>query len=143
MKHSYLTTIIFTLFLSCNITSKEVSNKNRTDYVNPFIGTGGHGHTYSGVTISFGMLQISPINGISKWGWCSGYHYSDSIVVEFSNLALSGTSIGDLDLQSEEVADLKLIPLKELFQFTEKTDKNFVPYPKEYIYKVYNKIKES
>jgi hypothetical protein len=89
------------------------------------------------------MLQISPINGISKWGWCSGYHYSDSIVVEFSNLALSGTSIGDLDLQSEEVADLKLIPLKELFQFTEKTDKNFVPYPKEYIYKVYNKIKES
>ena len=44
----------------------------------------------------FGMLQVSPINGISKWDWCSGYHYSDSIAVGFSHLSLSGTGIGDL-----------------------------------------------
>ena len=49
-----------------------------TEYVDPFIGTSGHGHTYPGATVPFGMLQVSPDNGISKWDWCSGYHYSDS-----------------------------------------------------------------
>ncbi|WP_299431864.1 GH92 family glycosyl hydrolase [uncultured Maribacter sp.] len=72
--------------------------------VNPFIGTGGHGHTYPGATIPFGMLQVSPVNGISDWDWCSGYHYSDSIAIGFSHLSLSGTGIGDL-------ADILFMPI--------------------------------
>ena len=60
------------------------------------MGTGGHGHTYPGATVPFGMLQVSPDNGVSSWDWCSGYHYSDSIVAGFSHLHLSGTGIGDL-----------------------------------------------
>ncbi len=48
------------------------------NYVNPFVGTGGHGHTYPGATLPFGMVQLSPDNGTQGWDWCSGYHYSDS-----------------------------------------------------------------
>ena len=66
-------------------------------YVDPFIGTGGHGHTYPGATTPFGMIQVSPVNGLSHWDWCSGYHYSDSLMVGFGHLSLSGTGIGDLN----------------------------------------------
>lgn len=65
-------------------------------YVNPFIGTGGHGHTYPGATVPFGMVQLSPDNGTDGWDWCSGYHASDSIIVGFSHTHISGTGIGDL-----------------------------------------------
>jgi len=64
--------------------------------VDPFIGTGGHGHTYPGATVPFGMVQVSPDNGRSGWDWCSGYHASDSILTGFSHTHLSGTGIGDL-----------------------------------------------
>ncbi|WP_367770390.1 GH92 family glycosyl hydrolase [Flavobacterium sp. WC2421] len=76
------------------------------EHVNPFIGTGGHGHTYPGATVPFGMLQVSPDNGVSSWDWCSGYHYSDSIVAGFSHLHLSGTGIGDL-------ADILFMPINK------------------------------
>lgn len=66
------------------------------NYVNPFVGTGGHGHTYPGATLPFGTVQLSPDNGRSGWDWCSGYHYSDSIIRGFSHTHLSGTGIGDL-----------------------------------------------
>ena len=49
------------------------------DFVNPFIGTGGHGHTYPGATLPFGMVQVGPDNGTQGWDWSSGYHYSDTI----------------------------------------------------------------
>jgi predicted alpha-1,2-mannosidase len=65
-------------------------------FVDPFIGTGGHGHTYPGATLPFGMVQLSPDNGTQGWDWCSGYHYSDSTIVGFSHTHLSGTGIGDL-----------------------------------------------
>lgn len=64
--------------------------------MNPFIGTGGHGHTYPGATAPFGMVQVSPINGCGGWDWSSGYHYSDSLISGFGHLHLSGTGIGDL-----------------------------------------------
>ncbi|SEL68060.1 GH92 family glycosyl hydrolase [Parapedobacter koreensis] len=64
-------------------------------YVDPFIGTGGHGHTFPGATVPFGMVQLSPDNGRSAWDWCSGYHYSDSLIAGFSHMHLSGTGIGD------------------------------------------------
>ncbi|MBA9078918.1 GH92 family glycosyl hydrolase [Rufibacter quisquiliarum] len=66
-----------------------------TALVNPFIGTGGHGHTYPGATVPFGMVQLSPDNGTQGWDWCSGYHYSDSLIAGFSHTHLSGTGIGD------------------------------------------------
>ncbi|WP_257658343.1 GH92 family glycosyl hydrolase [Parapedobacter lycopersici] len=64
-------------------------------YVDPFIGTGGHGHTFPGATVPFGMVQLSPDNGRQGWDWCSGYHYSDSLIAGFSHTHLSGTGIGD------------------------------------------------
>ncbi|MEW6194332.1 MAG: GH92 family glycosyl hydrolase [Bacteroidota bacterium] len=88
--------ILFILLLSINITNAQPTNNNYTQYVNPFLGTGLHGHTYPGATVPFGMVQLSPDNGRGGWDWCSGYHYSDSIIVGFSHTHLSGTGIGDL-----------------------------------------------
>ncbi|MCX6232527.1 MAG: GH92 family glycosyl hydrolase [Bacteroidetes bacterium] len=65
------------------------------DYVNPFIGTGGHGHTYPGVALPFGMVQLSPDTRLDGWDGCGGYHYSDSIVYGFSHTHLSGTGCSD------------------------------------------------
>lgn len=65
-------------------------------WVDPFIGTGGHGHTYPGATVPFGMVQVGPDNGRSGWDWSSGYHWSDSVLTGFSHTHLSGTGIGDM-----------------------------------------------
>ena len=72
-------------------------------YVNPFIGTGGHGHTYPGASTPFGMVQLSPDTRYEGWDGCSGYHYSDSIIYGFSHTHLSGTGIPDY-------ADLLIVP---------------------------------
>ncbi len=48
--------------------------KNPADYVNPLIGTGGHGHTFPGVTMPFGMVQLSPDTRLDGWDGCGGYH---------------------------------------------------------------------
>ncbi|MBN2416436.1 GH92 family glycosyl hydrolase [bacterium] len=66
-----------------------------TSYVDPFIGTGGHGHTYPGASMPFGMVQLSPDTRLEGWDGCSGYHYSDSVIYGFSHTALSGTGIPD------------------------------------------------
>lgn len=66
-----------------------------TPLVNPFIGTGGHGHTYPGATLPFGMVQLSPDTRLEGWDACSGYHYSDSIIYGFSHTHLSGTGVAD------------------------------------------------
>ncbi|HRE64012.1 MAG TPA: GH92 family glycosyl hydrolase [Ferruginibacter sp.] len=69
--------------------------KNYTSLVNPFIGTGGHGHTYPGASMPFGMMQLSPDSRLEGWDGCSGYHYSDSVIYGFSHTHLSGTGIPD------------------------------------------------
>lgn len=66
-----------------------------TQYVNPFIGTGGHGHTFPGAVMPFGMVQLSPDTRLEGWDGCGGYHYSDSIIYGFSHTHLSGTGIPD------------------------------------------------
>jgi len=63
--------------------------------VNPFIGTGGHGHTYPGVSAPFGMVQLSPDTRVEGWDACSGYHYTDSTILGFSHTHLSGTGAAD------------------------------------------------
>jgi predicted alpha-1,2-mannosidase len=87
------------------------AQKRIIDYVNPFIGTGGHGHTYPGATVPFGMVQISPDNGTQGWDWCSGYNYSDSVIQGFSHTHLSGTGIGDL-------CDISVMPMVDLYPDT-------------------------
>ncbi|WP_279183216.1 GH92 family glycosyl hydrolase [Alistipes finegoldii] len=66
------------------------------DYVNPFIGTGFHGHTYPGATTPFGMVQLSPDIRAGNWDACAGYHYSDTTIDGFSHTHLSGTGCADL-----------------------------------------------
>ena len=67
-----------------------------TDYVNPWVGTGGHGHVFLGANVPFGYVQLGPTERNQGWDWCSGYHYSDSVLVGFGHQHLSGTGIGDL-----------------------------------------------
>lgn len=63
--------------------------------VNPFIGTGGHGHTFPGASMPFGMMQLSPDTRLEGWDGCGGYHYTDSVIYGFSHTHLSGTGIPD------------------------------------------------
>ena len=65
------------------------------DHIDPFIGTGGHGHTFPGPTLPFGMVQVGPDTRLTGWDGCSGYHDSDRIVFGFSHTHLSGTGVGD------------------------------------------------
>jgi predicted alpha-1,2-mannosidase len=72
-----------------------IETEDLTQYVNPFIGTGGHGHTFPGATVPFGMVQLSPDTRLEGWDGCSGYHYSDSVIYGFSHTHLSGTGVAD------------------------------------------------
>ncbi|MGM0625699.1 MAG: GH92 family glycosyl hydrolase [Bacteroidota bacterium] len=69
--------------------------RHNTQYADPFIGTGGHGHTFPGATLPFGMVQISPDTRLTGWDGCSGYHYTDTIIHGFSHTHLSGTGVSD------------------------------------------------
>ncbi|MCG9880279.1 MAG: GH92 family glycosyl hydrolase [Bacteroidia bacterium] len=82
------------------------AQSNYTTLVNPFVGTGGHGHTFPGAVVPFGMVQVSPDTRIDgSWDGCSGYHYSDSIIYGFSHTHLSGTGVSDF-------GDILLMPTK-------------------------------
>ena len=90
--------IIISLIISCNSRSKILpAQKDQAliSYVNPFIGTGGHGHTYPGTTMPFGMMQLSPDTRLDGWDGCSGYHFSDDEIYGFSHTHLSGTGVSD------------------------------------------------
>jgi len=105
----YLTAgILISLMLiqACNRPSGLPSQgtERLTAWVDPFIGTGFHGYTFPGAAYPFGQVQVSPDNGTQGWDWCSGYHYSDSVIAGFSHLHLSGTGIGDL-------CDISFLPL--------------------------------
>ncbi|MEN8186392.1 MAG: GH92 family glycosyl hydrolase [Bacteroidota bacterium] len=121
---SFILVITILSILSCNQwqTSKKDSSKTVYELVNPFIGTGGHGHTYPGATMPFGMVQLSPDTRLEGWDGCSGYHNTDSIIYGFSHTHLSGTGISDYgdillmpfnhsgDVSFAEVEQQKLIP---------------------------------
>lgn len=72
-----------------------LAQRDYSALVNPFIGTGGHGHTYPGASMPFGMMQLSPDTRGADWDGSSGYHYSDSVIYGFSHTHLSGTGIPD------------------------------------------------
>ncbi|WP_184549732.1 GH92 family glycosyl hydrolase [Mucilaginibacter sp. FT3.2] len=94
-------TLICSLFSAALLLSTQVSSaqkikiKDYAQLVNPFIGTGGHGHTYPGAVMPFGMVQLSPDTRLEGWDGCSGYHYTDTVVYGFSHTHLSGTGIAD------------------------------------------------
>lgn len=94
------------LLLSCHPSNsnEQVNDLNLTRYVDPFIGTGFHGHVFLGANVPFGAVQLGPVNISEGWDWCSGYHYSDSTIIGFAHTHLSGTGIGDL-------GDISLMPM--------------------------------
>lgn len=103
-----LSSVVMLLLLSCQ-RGPEYSPKvpeGLLQYVNPFIGTGGHGHTFPGATMPFGMMQLSPDTRLDGWDGCGGYHYSDSYLFGFSHTHLSGTGVSDY-------GDVLLMPVRE------------------------------
>jgi len=87
--------VLLIAVIIAGIQSLVAQNKDFSAYVNPFIGTGGHGHTYPGATMPFGMVQLSPDTRLNGWDGCSGYHYSDSVIYGFSHTHLNGTGCSD------------------------------------------------
>jgi predicted alpha-1,2-mannosidase len=87
-----------------------LSAQKYTDYVDPLIGSGGHGHVFVGASVPFGAVQVGPSNFFKGWDWCSGYNYQDSVIIGFPQLHLSGTGIGDLGdiLIMPYMGDIKL-----------------------------------
>lgn len=109
----FITPLGVLLFLSSCTgpgTQRPEMEERLTAFVNPFIGTDYHGHTFPGAAWPFGQIQLSPDNGTQGWDWCSGYHYSDSVIAGFSHLHLSGTGIGDL-------ADISFLPVTSQVTF--------------------------
>ena len=84
--------LIALVFLTTTISQAQDFAK----HVNPFIGTGGHGHTFPGATVPYGMVQLSPDTRIDgSWDGCGGYHYSDNLIYGFSHTHLNGTGVSD------------------------------------------------
>lgn len=107
---------MFMVVLSCN--KQQEPADQPVDYVDPMIGSGGHGHVFVGANVPFGAVQVGPNNIYKGWDWCSGYHHSDSLIIGFSQLHLSGTGIGDL-------ADILIMP----FTGEPRLDKGKQEYP--------------
>lgn len=107
------------LFFLLIFFSKISDAQKLTSFVDPFLGTGGHGHVYPGATIPFGMVQLSPDNGEEGWDWSSGYHYSSNTIAGFSHTHLSGTGIGDW-------CDISILPMTDTS--TIRKDKSKFPF---------------
>jgi len=109
--HRLFFLFVILLFLGCKQKEQTISPAQKdqplTSYVNTFIGTGGHGHTYPGTTLPFGMMQLSPDTRLDGWDGCSGYHYSDDYIYGFSHTHLSGTGVSDY-------GDILLMPTYEI-----------------------------
>ncbi|MFZ4549800.1 MAG: GH92 family glycosyl hydrolase, partial [Bacteroidales bacterium] len=88
--------ILLAFLLAFTFSQWANAQKTPADFVNPFIGTGGHGHTYPGATMPFGMVQLSPDTRLEGWDGCGGYHYDDSYIYGFSHTHLNGTGVPDL-----------------------------------------------
>lgn len=95
-------------FSSCNVGLNSSTDENLSQWVNVFVGTDGPGNTYPGVVRPFGMVQLSPDNGLGGWSRIAGYTWNDSTIAGFSHKHLSGTGAGDL-------YDILVMPLNSRF----------------------------
>ncbi|MGD9346488.1 MAG: GH92 family glycosyl hydrolase [Candidatus Aminicenantes bacterium] len=105
-----MTMAVLVVMLVIIYTCAPKSERSLTKFVNPFIGTGGHGHTYPGASLPFGMVQLSPDTRLRGWDGCSGYHITDTVIYGFSHTHLSGTGVSDYGdiLMMPTVGALKL-----------------------------------
>lgn len=109
----YLKTQLLALVLAGFSMSVSAAQDSFTKFVNPYIGTGGHGHVFLGANVPFGAVQLGPTQITRGWDWCSGYHYSDSLIIGFGHMHLSGTGIGDL-------GDIAFLPTFDAKTYTER-----------------------
>ena len=123
--------IIFFLFIS----TAAFAQKDFTQYVDPFVGTGGHGHTFPGPTMPFGMMQLGPDTRLEGWDGCSGYHYSDNKVYGFSHTHLSGTGCSDYGdvLLMPTIGKPKFNEKGHMSSFSKKNEKATVGYYSTYL----------
>ena len=96
--------LTITASAQCGMTRPVNRPTVQNEWVNPRIGTGGHGHVFLGANVPFGYVQLGPTEPSRGWDWCSGYHDSDSVLIGFGHQHLSGTGIGDL-------GDIALLPV--------------------------------
>ena len=96
-----------TFFMS--VVSAWATTPNLTQFVNQYVGTGGHGHTFMGANVPFGLVQLGPTEPTRGWDWCSGYYYDDDELIGFGHMHLSGTGIGCL-------GDIAFLPVKDFKQ---------------------------
>lgn len=101
-------TSCFLLATGSGVAQRDYSkSEGLLQYVDPYIGSGYHGHVFVGTSVPYGMVQLGPSNIHKGWDWCSSYHYSDSILIGFSHTHLSGTGCTDL-------GDILIMPLNEI-----------------------------
>jgi len=128
MKQFNFILLAFATFFVLSCIPPKQQNTIKTDYtrfVDPYIGSDYHGHVFVGANVPFGAVQLGPNNPTQGWDWCSGYHYSDSLLIGFAHTQLSGTGIGDL-------GDVLFMPVAGDFEATI-NDEN--PYPWQAKYK--------
>lgn len=104
MRRSILASLLVAATFSCTTNQPIAQDSDLTRYVDPRIGSSGHGHVFVGANTPFGAVQLGTVNITEGWDWCSGYHYSDTTVIGFAHTHLSGTGIGDK-------GDLLLMPV--------------------------------
>ena len=97
------------LVVCFSATAVAATVQNLTQYVNQYVGTGGHGHTFMGANVPFGLVQLGPTEPTRGWDWCSGYYYDDDELIGFGHMHLSGTGIGCL-------GDVAFLPVKDFKQ---------------------------
>ena len=111
MRTNYLSRLlsVAALVVCFSATAVAATVQNLTQYVNQYVGTGGHGHTFMGANVPFGLVQLGPTEPTRGWDWCSGYYYDDDELIGFGHMHLSGTGIGCL-------GDVAFLPVKDFKQ---------------------------
>ena len=111
MRTNYLLRLLSVALLAVcfSFTAAVAATQNLTQYVNQYVGTGGHGHTFMGANVPFGLVQLGPTEPTRGWDWCSGYYYDDDELIGFGHMHLSGTGIGCL-------GDVAFLPVKDFKQ---------------------------
>ena len=111
MRTNYLLRLLSVALLAVcfSVTAATAATQNLTQYVNQYVGTGGHGHTFMGANVPLGLVQLGPTEPTRGWDWCSGYYYDDDELIGFGHMHLSGTGIGCL-------GDVAFLPVKDFKQ---------------------------